>query len=412
MRGCFTDDFEGRADHDTLGPLANDTIRGSSEQNGSVTSLREMKLLDSQIKWAREYNAYGRLAGESQSDGALGRLLESAREEWRRSGHVPDWCGVDLLRGWAFHLVTVGRPALEPSGPQGPELTAVLTAVAAHPHAMPFEAPPLEFGDAVVLSVTDRTEALEDLWGDQDPWVRHLPLAWRACAEPSVGDYPHHPRPRIENDWSSFEAHIAFFSPLLHLLLYGLGWSRPALGLARWIEQGRPTEEPVLAVVDRWWGREVDSFVAWLAGAPNVRDNLRETMTGLPSSDEGRRTPYLDAFNRLRTSEEWLSVWGGGWDEMHLSGHVLAPLTESKSAPRFAHASTTGSAVPRAVLMTPAYAGWYAALRAYPEPTRFDGHDLRVDVVCPALGWLGEYRRSATTGLWFRGRHAIHVLGN
>lgn len=377
-----------------------------------MTSPRELKLLDRQITWARQYDGYGRLAGDHQSHHPLKQLINPAREEWRRSGQVPDWCGVDFLRGWAYFLVQVGSPALEPSGPEGPEFVAVLNAVASHPQAMPAEVPPLTFPDRAVFAGKDRSEAVQALCGDNDPWNRHLATAWRACAEPGLGDYPHCPRQRVHGDGSSFEAHIAFFAPLLHLLMYGIGWSRPALGLARWIEQDRPTDEPVLAVVDRWWGREVDSFVAWLAGAPHARDHLREALTGVPSPDEGRPTPELTAYDGARASEEWSSIWGGGSDPMHLSGHVYGPLTDAQSAARITDATAEGSTVPRAVMITPTYVGWYAALRAYPGPTRVNGHDLRVDVVCPRLGWLGEYRRSAATGLWFRGRHETHMLGN
>src|SRR5665648_355806 len=79
-----------------------------------------MQLLDRQIKWAVQYDGYGRLAGDHKSHEALGRLIDPAREEWRRAGRVPDWCGVDFLRGWAYFMVRVGRPALEPTGPGGP----------------------------------------------------------------------------------------------------------------------------------------------------------------------------------------------------------------------------------------------------------------------------------------------------
>lgn len=377
-----------------------------------MTSQREMQLLDRQMKWAGQYDGYGRLAGEHQSDEALGRLIDPAREEWRRSGRVPHWCGVDFLRGWANFMVRAGRPALEPTGPERPEFVAVLNAVASHPQAEPAEVPPLELTDPVVFSETDRTKALQALVGDTDPWNRHLATAWRACAEPGLGDYPDRPRRDDDGEWSHFEARIAFYAPLLHLLMFGLGWSRPATGLARWIKQGRPVDEPVLAVVDRWWGPEVDSFVAWLAGAPHARGHLREALTGLPSPDEGRPSPELAAYDDLRASEEWLATWGGGWDPMHLSGHFNAPLADSQSAARVSNVATDGSAIPRAVIITPTYVGWYAALRAYPEPTRRDGHDLRIDVVCPTLGWLGQYRRSAATGLWFRGTHETHMIGN
>lgn len=35
-----------------------------------------------------------------------------------------------------------------------------------------------------------------------------------------------------------------------------------------------------------------------------------------------------------------------------------------------------------------------------------------VDVVVKPMGWLGTFRRSWVTGLWFQGRHLIHAAGN
>lgn len=63
------------------------------------------------------------------------------------------------------------------------------------------------------------------------------------------------------------------------------------------------------------------------------------------------------------------------------------------------------------VLMLEEYAGWYSAL-LHSGPGQALGHDRRVDVVVAPLGWLGTYRRSSLTGLWFRGRHETHELGN
>lgn len=111
---------------------------------------------------------------------------------------------------------------------------AVLNALASHPQAMPTEIPPMELSDRVDFSESDRAEALEALCGDNAPWNWHLATAWRACAEPGLGHYPHRPRLDDEAERPPSDARIAFYAPLLHLLMYGIGWSRPAIGLARW----------------------------------------------------------------------------------------------------------------------------------------------------------------------------------
>ncbi len=45
-----------------------------------------------------------------------------------------------------------------------------------------------------------------------------------------------------------------------------------------------------------------------------------------------------------------------------------------------------GDLVPRAVLLSETYTGWYSALLQAPRPTRIDGRRVRVDVVCRPVG--------------------------
>ena len=59
------------------------------------------------LDWAGAYNAYERLAGTPQ---ALAAVLAPARNEYQDSrGVVPEWAGVDLLRGWLFFLYREDR---------------------------------------------------------------------------------------------------------------------------------------------------------------------------------------------------------------------------------------------------------------------------------------------------------------
>lgn len=99
------------------------------------------------IMWALEYNAYERLAGGDEGPGALARLLEPVWTEFERGGRVPEWCGVDLLRGWAFYLVRAdyhsGGLSLGDRGHKTPEWTAVLERIASHPGARREDIPPM-----------------------------------------------------------------------------------------------------------------------------------------------------------------------------------------------------------------------------------------------------------------------------
>lgn len=108
----------------------------------------EQRLMTRQIAWAHTYDGYERLAGGPDGGpSALAQLLEPAWREYEQSSRVPSWCGVDLLRGWAFYLTRADRHGggydLAEDGSKLREWEAVLTRVAEHPSARPEERPPL-----------------------------------------------------------------------------------------------------------------------------------------------------------------------------------------------------------------------------------------------------------------------------
>ncbi|PRY52242.1 hypothetical protein BCF74_13421 [Knoellia remsis] len=74
-----------------------------------------------QIMWIHEYNAYDRLARTPEK---LYELIRPAHEHFEHTGRVPDWCGTDFLRGWAFYLARADRHA----GAEGShhEISAIL----------------------------------------------------------------------------------------------------------------------------------------------------------------------------------------------------------------------------------------------------------------------------------------------
>jgi hypothetical protein len=101
-------------------------------------------LMSAQIEWAHEYDGYTRLAGSPE---ALAALLEPAWRQYHQTGRVPQWCGVDLLRGWAFFITRADRHGggydLEEGGPMVQEWNAVLERIATHEAARPGDTPPL-----------------------------------------------------------------------------------------------------------------------------------------------------------------------------------------------------------------------------------------------------------------------------
>lgn len=109
--------------------------------------------LNAEVMWAHRYNGYDRLA---QTPEALGRLIQPMREEWLSSRLVPDWCGVDLLRGWAFYLTREDRH--RGGGTLDDEWNAVLNALRAHEAATGADRPPPVRGSGIALPIHFSTE--------------------------------------------------------------------------------------------------------------------------------------------------------------------------------------------------------------------------------------------------------------
>ena len=94
-----------------------------------------------QIVFAGTYDGYARLAPPAE----LGALLDRPQREHAATGVVPAWCGIDLLRGWAFFLVRADRHgggyALALGGTREDEWLAVLGAIARHPLGRELDVP-------------------------------------------------------------------------------------------------------------------------------------------------------------------------------------------------------------------------------------------------------------------------------
>lgn len=93
------------------------------------------------IAWALSYNGYKRLgAGSSE----LVAVLRPLMEDISTSGRVPEWAGVDLLRGLAFWLVRVAAHHEAPEDAlDDDQFLAVVDALHRHRDARPKDRPPL-----------------------------------------------------------------------------------------------------------------------------------------------------------------------------------------------------------------------------------------------------------------------------
>lgn len=93
------------------------------------------------IKWAHKCNGYERLAHTPEN---LWDVLQPLRDAFERDGSIPDWAGVDLLRGWAFYIVRAHRHGggYSPLREEYPEFEAIVTAISRHPACRARDRPP------------------------------------------------------------------------------------------------------------------------------------------------------------------------------------------------------------------------------------------------------------------------------
>jgi hypothetical protein len=256
----------------------------------------------------------------------------------------------------------------------------------------------------------DYTPISPHLFGDEGPWTWKVPTLWRALADPE-GPWAPPPAPWLQEIFGQDQLaqNIAYWAPLLTLTYGVLGWARPDVGVTRWLEEGRPTDEPALAVLDRWWGGDAIALAAW-AQQGGMINGYSERIAKLTDSKVGPAAPPTAS----RSHSHWAPLTEGGGDPLHL-GHVFDHLFSEHHrdpAGRLLH-SPPSSENPAASLVLSTYGGWYGALSRLGAqlPARADKRSWQVDVTAAPLGYLGRYRMSRVTGRWFSGRHRWHALG-
>ena len=94
---------------------------------------------DAELQWALTYDGYSRMA---YSPEILCELLRPAMAEHAATKRIPEWCGVDFLRAWAFYRQRefhhVGH------GPIAKDFDDVLEAIRRHPAAKKHDLPPAQ----------------------------------------------------------------------------------------------------------------------------------------------------------------------------------------------------------------------------------------------------------------------------
>lgn len=261
--------------------------------------------------------------------------------------------------------------------------------------------------------------------GGQDGWVWAVPLPYQALAAPwSTAPMPASPRDVGEHE-GRFEHQLGYYSCLLSFLTYSFGWTRPDKGLLWWYSNGMPTDDDRLALITDTWHADgtLIGFLAWLASRPSL-DAAPDTLG--PFAKHLDESPLqLDGTWELQLREALaLEPWSGGGDPLHLGSgwHISAPsrgrtprqASSEAASKRSSRIVGVDAASRTATFVSDTIEGWYAGLVVAGErlPSRADGRSWRVDVFVKSIGFLGTYRMSRVTGLWFSGQHRYHSVGN
>lgn len=257
-----------------------------------------------------------------------------------------------------------------------------------------------------------------ETFGSDGPWVRHLAAAWQAVAGQGLDRLPPDPSPlpgsvgEPDTGGLDLESLIAYWSPLIHLVGYGLGWAYPERGLARWYRSRGRVRDPLLALISQWWGRKrIRDFLLWggfAEGLPGAAQPLLPPVSWSNADDRNRR-------NAL----DWQMVWATGSDPMHLFGAPswlpaeppTLPAHLVRSSPQIEGGAPVHSQR-KVLLARETYAGWYSELDSVGRD--FDGRDQVpvIDVYVDTIGFLGTYQRHEATQRWFRGCADVHLWGN
>jgi hypothetical protein len=215
------------------------------------------------------------------------------------------------------------------------------------------------------------------IFGDDPRWHRFTPSVWQAIASDLIEDLPSiAERTSFKDPFNESGDHrdispVQAFSTALQVARYGLGWSEGARGFAKWSTFGFDVANPHLRVISHLLGDHVQYLANWLSGEPSGSSN---------------------------------PLTSGGYDSYHLEGHSRGPDLEFNQM-KLKTFSTRGP--DSIVLITDSYLGWYKLLRN--QSAHQDNKLLSVDVYCQPVGWLGEFNRSPTTGLWHCTTEDVHL---
>lgn len=243
------------------------------------------------------------------------------------------------------------------------------------------------------------------IYGDGEWWLWAVPVVYRAL-------YDHTnlaPLPAIPPTAKDGFSDLGYWVALKVLLTYHLGWTQPVTGLAWWASAGRPRSNAVLSLVDDLWVADgaVEQFCRGHK-ANYVHDGSMMADFRQPKGAELRRTTLDRYLAQIKSVEVAAPYRWADIDSMHFEIHTDGPAMPFEGEAQLVLGTSEQR---RGVLRVDRFTGWYSALKSLDLPD-IGFHSWYIDVVVEPLGFIGTFRRSRETGLWFSGQHSVHVQGN
>lgn len=251
----------------------------------------------------------------------------------------------------------------------------------------------------------------DDVLGGQYEWCFAVPWVFRSLASPRTLS----PMPANPERTGSINQACGYWNSLLYLITYSFGWSRPDRGFDWWRRvDGPEVDDPRFRLIQQIWGADghLDWFTAFLVSQDYTHSNLSEFRRGFDAAPVDFDERWVGAMKRQQEASE-----AHGPEGKHLTvdpigrTHSSGPVKKPKSQ---GHLHLNSRRERTGVFTTESAVGWYRSLFEVAQ-AKLDSKgqpDWRIDVYVRPFGFVGTYRRSWETGLWFSGKHRYHTIGN
>lgn len=239
-------------------------------------------------------------------------------------------------------------------------------------------------------------------------WCWAAPLPYRALAAPMSGM----PMPTGPTASGDFMHYLGYWASLQSFLTFSFGWSRHDRGLTWLLTQPEPPNDPRFALLDAVWGRngDLERYLEWCLHVGPTNSAIRflgRDADLLPLDVEGALGAKLAGIRR-QVQQISLPLTPHG-KHLEQGDHIKGPAERTNR--HAGHIRAINSSSRRAVYEHQHFGGWYAGLAEAAAALPPSSRSWQIDVLVRSVGFLGSYRKSRTTGLWFSGRHRYHSVG-